>query len=95
MKTSVSVIALKAFDWKGEAIVPGQSVSLTPIDAIALARKRQVTLTKRKAKPEPPPAPEPEPVVEPAKRRYKRRDLQAEEITAVMPEAERIDEPAE
>lgn len=93
MKTSVSVIAIKPFEFKGTSYQPNQSLDLTPIDAVVLAKKHLITLTKRhKTKAvvaEPAPAPAPEPVVEePKKKRtYKRRDLQAEETTEIVPVA--------
>lgn len=86
MKTSVSVIAIASFDFKGRSYQPNQLLDVTPIDAVVLAKKRLITLTKRRAKAIVP-APVPEPLVEePKKKRtYKRRDLQAEETAAMVP----------
>lgn len=95
MKTSVSVIAIASFDFKGRSYQPNQSLDVTPIDAVVLAKKRLITLTKRRAKAIVP-APVPEPVVEePKKKRtYKRRDMQAEETTAMVPVEPVAREPA-
>lgn len=99
MKTSVSVIAIKSFEFKGQSYQPNQSIDLTPIDAVVLAKKHLITLTKRHIKafpPQPEPVPVPEPVVEePKKKRtYKRRDLQAEEMTEMTPVVEQAVDPA-
>lgn len=87
MKTTVSVIALQSFEWKGQSYSPEQTVNLTPIDAVVLSRKRLVTLTRRKAKQAPvvppPPVVEPEPEL-PKRRYYKRKDIQAEDIAPVV-----------
>jgi len=70
MKTVV-VQARAAFSYQGRGLRAGELVTMTPIDAAAAARHGLVSLTRR-----PPTAP----VVETpkSKRRYKRRDLEAE-----------------
>lgn len=97
MKTSVSVIAIKPFEFKGTSYQPNQSLDLTPIDAVVLAKKHLITLTKRAksktvaaATPAPAPPAVAEPVVEePKKKRtYRRRDLQAEQTTEIVPVAQ-------
>lgn len=83
MKTTVSVRVLQPFEWKGQTYHPDQTITLTPLDAIVLSKKRHVTLTKRKVAPEPPPpVVEPEP---PKRRSYRRRDVQADEIAPLIP----------
>lgn len=89
MKTTVTVTVLQPFEHKGQSYTPGQSVTLTPIDAVVLAKKRHVSLAKRKVQPEvepPPPPPVPEPEPEPPKRRYyRRKDIQAEDLAPEVP----------
>lgn len=93
MKTTVTVTVLQPFHHKGQSYHPGQAITLTPIDAVVLAKKRHVSLAKRKAVPEPTPPsplpqpePEPEPdVVKPKRHYYKRRDVQAEDLAPIVP----------
>lgn len=80
MAKPVTVRALKSFDYEGHSYACGADVTMTPIDAAVHARKGNVTLSKgyrtRAITPEPP-APEPDP---PARtRRYRRRDMTAED----------------
>jgi hypothetical protein len=84
VKTTIQVIALKPFTIGDRTYGPGEAVQLTPIDAVSYAKKRLVTLTRRKPV-EPPKAAEPEPAKpEPKpKRQYKRRDMEAEQTTAI------------
>lgn len=80
MKTTVSVIVLTPFTWKGQSYLSDQSIDLTPLDAVALSHARKVTLTRRKVKAVIPSVvtlyPE-----RPKRRPYKRRDVQAEDIS--------------
>ncbi len=92
LKQTVTVTALKPFELQGRSYVAGQAVTLSPIDAVVLSRKRFVTLSKRKAitpEPEPIVIPEPEPEPPKARRTYKRRDMQAEQSTAFEAEEAR------
>ena len=69
MKTVV-VQARAAFSYQGRGLRAGELVTMTPIDAAAAARHGLVSLTRR---------PKADPVAAPkSKRRYKRRDLEAE-----------------
>jgi len=70
MKTVV-VQARAAFSYQGRGLRAGELVTMTPIDAAAAARHGLVSLTRR---------PKTAPVDEApkSKRRYKRRDLEAE-----------------
>ncbi len=81
---TITVSALQSFEWKGQPVYAGQALTVTPIEAVVLAQKHQVSLARRTKVIAPPP--EPEPVAPPKSRgRYRRRDLQAEETTALAP----------
>lgn len=80
MKT-VTVPALKAFDYRGRSIARGETVRMPAVDAAIHARKGHVTLSRnyktRDVQAETSPTPEPEPDTS-RRRRYRRRDLVAE-----------------
>jgi hypothetical protein len=92
MKADCAVETLQAFEWKGQQYTAGQIAQVTLLDAIVLAKQHLITLTRRKIK-----------VVEslppsvpvsnaPTRRRYRRRDLQAEETAEFQPVAPSTDE---
>jgi hypothetical protein len=89
------VAVLQAFDLRGASYAPGQSVLIPTVDALILHRKKIVRITKRLE-----PAAPAQPLVldndQPKRKRtYKRRDMQAEETTALQPEAPQAIEPIE
>jgi len=71
MKTVV-VQARAAFSYQGRGLRAGELVTMLPVDAAAAARHGLVSLTRRRKT-----APVDE-VPKTSKRRYKRRDLEAE-----------------
>jgi len=95
MKTNVQVYVLREFEWKGQTYQPGELIQLSVPDALALGKKKHITVTRKKAfmaatpdPPSPPPVPEPEPISEKPKRgKYKRRDLQPEEMAVMTADA--------
>ena len=79
MTKTVVVQARAAFSYQGRGLRAGELVTMTPIDAAVKARQGLVSLTRpRRA-----PAPDVVAILDPApvpksRRRYKRRDLEAE-----------------
>lgn len=75
----VEVPALKPLVYQGRSYVRGEMVTVTPIDALLMARRGDVLLTARARVPR---DPDPELEPEPPKRRrrglYRRRDMVAE-----------------
>jgi hypothetical protein len=74
----ITVPVIKAFD--GHAV--GDSITVTPLEASILARKRIISLTRGYQTREltaKDPEPEPEPEAPRRRRRYRRTDMQAEE----------------
>lgn len=79
----VTVTATRRFHYGGRDVAVGAVVEMSPLDALVHQRKLNVSLTKV-AKPKPtPPLPTPEPVR--VRRTYRRRDMQAEQTTALTP----------
>jgi hypothetical protein len=72
MKTVV-VQARAPFSYQGRGLRAGELVTMTPIDAAAAARHGLVSLTRLRRSAEAPIGDPPK-----SKRRYKRRDLEAE-----------------
>lgn len=81
MPKTVKVPALCDFTYDVRNVVKGEIVEMAPLEAAAHARQRHVTLAKgaylSRALSVAVKTPDPEPVI--PKRRYRRRDLQAEE----------------
>jgi hypothetical protein len=74
MAKDVTVTATKAFEYRGRQVRRGSRVAMRPIDAAIEARRGHVTLiVGQHVEPDP----EPEPVR--SRRRYRRRDLVAED----------------
>jgi len=74
MTKTVVVQARAAFSYQGRGLRAGELVTMTPIDAATAARHGLVSLTRVSRRPA-------EPVTEApkkTKRRYQRRDLEAE-----------------
>ena len=73
----VSVPAIKDFTYHGRSYVRGEIVTTEPVHASIMARHGYVSLSKhyqtRDITPDPEPVPDPR-----TKRRYRRRDMQAE-----------------
>jgi hypothetical protein len=80
----ISLIATTALTYRGKAVAEGELFHAPPIEALALNYAKQAMFAPRRLQrpdiePEPPPA-----VVEPTvapkpRRRYRRRDLQADD----------------
>jgi hypothetical protein len=84
----IPVAVLQAFDLRGQSYAPGQSAQIPTVDALILHRKKIVRITKRLE----PAAPAPQVLEDEQpkrKRTYKRRDMQAEETTALQAHDER------
>jgi len=80
MAKTVTATVLTAMEWGGRSYPPGATVALPVLDALILKRRRLVSLT---AKARPPAAPDPVPAETARRRRYRRRDLQAEDTPVV------------
>lgn len=76
MKTVV-VQARAPFSYQGRGLRAGELVAMTPIDAAMKARQGLVSLTRRAPGPDVVAILDPAPVPK-SRRRYKRRDLEAE-----------------
>lgn len=76
MTTTVDVPVLKPLTYQGRSYVRGEMVTMSPAWALALARQGYVTLVVGDIVEPDPPA---EAVSAPRRRRYRRRDLTAEE----------------
>jgi hypothetical protein len=70
----VTVTATKAFEYRGRSIRRGARLAMAPIDAAIEARRGNVTLIVGQHV-----TPDPEPEAPRSRRRYRRRDLVAED----------------
>lgn len=83
MHKQIPVAVLQAFDLRGQSYAPGQSALIPTVDALILHRKKIVQITKRLE----PAAPAPQVPEQPKRKRtYTRRDMQAEQTTALQPD---------
>lgn len=80
MTKTVVVQARAAFSYQGRGLRAGELVTMTPIDAAVKARQGLVSLTRPRRAPAPDVVAilDPAPAVPKSRRRYKRRDLEAE-----------------
>jgi hypothetical protein len=82
MSQPVALVALTAFTHEGRALRPGEVVETDLVSATRLAQRRLVRLATPRdrcpAGPPPPSAPDVDPETERPRRRYRRRDLEAE-----------------
>lgn len=81
---AVTVRALKPFAYRDHTYNRGDFVTFeNPAEALAKARQGYVSLDRaynaRAMEPEPTPQPQPEPELQSVRRRYRRRDLKADE----------------
>lgn len=82
MPQTVTVPAIRPFEYDGRYVAAGESITTTPIEAAALAYRGMVSLSpgyQHRAMFQADPAPQPEPVVEAPKRRRRRRSESAPE----------------